>query len=102
VRAAAASALARTLREPEQTAARTARAFERAQALFGLDAYLDSQEGFMRDALAALGPTAPRGERHGAATRGRETTHDREMLTNRNGDERPCLGEGISRHPQSS
>jgi glycosyltransferase involved in cell wall biosynthesis len=49
----AARALARTLREREQTAARVARAFERAQA-FGLGPYLDEQERFVKDALAAL------------------------------------------------
>jgi glycosyltransferase involved in cell wall biosynthesis len=52
--AAAAAALLRTLREREQTAARVRRAFERAQTLFGLEPYLDAQERFVLDALAAL------------------------------------------------
>ncbi|HYM54652.1 MAG TPA: glycosyltransferase, partial [Solirubrobacteraceae bacterium] len=51
---AAAAALARTLREREQTSVRVARAYERARGLFGLDAYLDAQERFVIDALAAL------------------------------------------------
>lgn len=52
---AAAAALARTLREQGgETAARVARAYERAQA-FRLGAYLDEQELFVRDAHAALG-----------------------------------------------
>jgi glycogen(starch) synthase len=55
---AAASALARTLTEVEQTAARVERAYERAQA-FRLGAYLDEQEQFVSDAYAAL---------HGAAS----------------------------------
>jgi glycogen(starch) synthase len=50
----AAAALARVLREDEQTRARVARAFERAQRMFGLDPYLDEQERFLADALAAL------------------------------------------------
>jgi glycosyltransferase involved in cell wall biosynthesis len=50
---AAAAALARTLRETEQTAARVARARERAQE-FRLAPYLDEQERFVVDALAAL------------------------------------------------
>jgi glycosyltransferase involved in cell wall biosynthesis len=50
---AAAAALARTLRDPEQTAARVQRAYERAQA-FRVEAYLDEQERFVRDALSAL------------------------------------------------
>jgi glycosyltransferase involved in cell wall biosynthesis len=49
--AAAAARLARVLREDEQTAARVARAFERAQA-FRLGPYLDRQEQFVLDALA--------------------------------------------------
>jgi len=52
--AGAATALARTLREPEQTAARVRRAFERAQRMFGLGSYLDDQERFVLDALDAL------------------------------------------------
>jgi glycosyltransferase involved in cell wall biosynthesis len=52
--AAAAAALARTLSEREATAARVARAFERARALFGHGAYLDAQERFVLDALDAL------------------------------------------------
>lgn len=51
--AAAAAALARVLREPEATAARVARAFERAQA-FRLGPYLDEQERFVLDAYDAL------------------------------------------------
>jgi glycosyltransferase involved in cell wall biosynthesis len=50
---AAATALARTLREGEQTAARVLRARERAQQ-FRLGPYLDEQERFVIDALAAL------------------------------------------------
>jgi glycosyltransferase involved in cell wall biosynthesis len=50
---AAAAALARILREREQTAARVARAHERAQE-FRLAPYLDEQERFVVDALAAL------------------------------------------------
>jgi glycosyltransferase involved in cell wall biosynthesis len=50
---AAASALARTLTEVEQTAARVERAHERAQ-VFRLGAYLDEQEQFVNDAHAAL------------------------------------------------
>jgi len=49
----AAAALARTLREVEQTAARVERAYERAQA-FRLGPYLDAQERFVHDAYAAL------------------------------------------------
>ncbi len=53
----AAAALARTLREPEQTAARVERARERAQE-FRLEPYLGEQERFVLDARAALhGPT---------------------------------------------
>jgi glycosyltransferase involved in cell wall biosynthesis len=52
--AAAAAALARTLREPEQTAARVARAHERAQE-FRLEAYLADQERFVLDALETTG-----------------------------------------------
>jgi glycosyltransferase involved in cell wall biosynthesis len=50
---AAAAALARTLRESEQTLARVARAHERAQ-VFKLAPYLQEQERFVVDALAAL------------------------------------------------
>lgn len=51
---AAATALARVLREEDgETAARVARAHERAQA-FRLGPYLDEQERFVRDAHAAL------------------------------------------------
>ena len=51
---AAANALARTLSEGPQTAARVARAHERAQALFRVGPYLQAQERFVEDALAAL------------------------------------------------
>jgi glycosyltransferase involved in cell wall biosynthesis len=51
--AGAARALARVLREPEHTAARVQRAYEHAQ-LFRLGPYLDAQERFIDDALAAL------------------------------------------------
>jgi glycosyltransferase involved in cell wall biosynthesis len=51
--AAAAAALARTLTEREQTAARVERAFERAQQ-FRVGPYLQEQERFVHDALAAL------------------------------------------------
>ncbi len=50
---AAAAALARTLREGEQTAARVERAHERAQQ-FRIGPYLDAQERFVIDAHAAL------------------------------------------------
>jgi glycosyltransferase involved in cell wall biosynthesis len=50
---AAAAALARTLREGEQTAARVQRAHERAQQ-FRIGPYLDAQERFVIDAHAAL------------------------------------------------
>jgi len=50
---AAAAALARTLRDTEQTAARVGRAYERAQE-FRLEPYLDEQERFVLDALQAL------------------------------------------------
>jgi glycosyltransferase involved in cell wall biosynthesis len=50
---AAAGALARTLREGEQTAARVQRAYERAQA-FRLEPYLEDQERFVLDALSSL------------------------------------------------
>ena len=50
---AAAVALARTLGEPAQTAARVRRAYERAQA-FRLEPYLEQQERFVLDAHAAL------------------------------------------------
>jgi glycosyltransferase involved in cell wall biosynthesis len=53
----AAAALARTLLEPEQTAARVQRAHDRAQS-FRIGPYLDEQEQFVMDALEALrGPT---------------------------------------------
>jgi glycosyltransferase involved in cell wall biosynthesis len=58
---AAAAALVRTLREREATAARVARAFERAQALFGIGPYLDAQERFVLDALDALRQSAQAG-----------------------------------------
>jgi glycosyltransferase involved in cell wall biosynthesis len=58
--AAAAAALARTLGESEQTAARVARANTRARALFGLDPYLDEQERFVEDAHASLQGSYPR------------------------------------------
>jgi glycosyltransferase involved in cell wall biosynthesis len=51
--AGAARALARVLREPEQTAARVQRAYEHAQQ-FRLGPYLDAQERFVDDSLAAL------------------------------------------------
>ena len=50
---AAAQALARTLREHGETAARVARARERAEQ-FRLGPYLDEQERFVTDAFAAL------------------------------------------------
>jgi glycosyltransferase involved in cell wall biosynthesis len=50
----AAAALARTLREGDETAARVGRAFDRAQKMFSLDPYLEAQERFVNDALAAL------------------------------------------------
>ncbi len=52
--AAAAAALARTLTDPQQTAARVQRAYKRAQALFTLEPYLEQQERFVLDAHAAL------------------------------------------------
>ena len=51
--AAAAAALARVLREPEETAARTERAHERAQA-FRLRPAAEAHERFLEDARAAL------------------------------------------------
>jgi len=51
--AAAAAALARTLRETEQTTARVQRAYERSQS-FRLEPYLEEQERFVLDALSAL------------------------------------------------
>ncbi|MHB8531244.1 MAG: glycosyltransferase family 4 protein [Solirubrobacteraceae bacterium] len=54
---AAAAALARTLNEPVQTAARVQRAYERAQD-FTLERYLREQERFVADAAAALGVRA--------------------------------------------
>jgi glycosyltransferase involved in cell wall biosynthesis len=50
----AAAALARTLSEGEETAARVERAHERAQRLFRIGPYLDEQERFVADAHAAL------------------------------------------------
>ena len=50
---AAAAALARTLREPEQTAARVERAYARAQD-YRLEPYLKEQERFVLDAYEAL------------------------------------------------
>lgn len=50
---AAAAGLLRTLGEPEQTAARVARAYERAQA-FRIGPYLDAQEQFVNDAYETL------------------------------------------------
>lgn len=49
----AAAALERTLRDGDGTAARVERAYERAQA-FRIGPYLDRQERFVHDALAAL------------------------------------------------
>jgi glycosyltransferase involved in cell wall biosynthesis len=54
----AAAALARVLLEREQTAARVARAYERAQE-FGIGPYLDEQERFVEDAIAAMQASAP-------------------------------------------
>lgn len=54
--AGAAAALARTLRASDETAARVARARERAQE-FRLDSYLDEQERFVSDAHAMLAET---------------------------------------------
>ena len=51
---AAAVALARTLENKEETSARVARAFDRAQKLFRLGPYLDEQERFVADALATF------------------------------------------------
>ncbi len=51
---AATAALARTLSEPELTAARVARAYERAQR-FGLEPYLEEQERFVSDAATVAG-----------------------------------------------
>jgi glycosyltransferase involved in cell wall biosynthesis len=51
--AGAAAALARTLGRPAETEARVARAYERARG-FSLAPYLDEQERFLADALAAL------------------------------------------------
>ena len=51
--AGAARALARALTETDETAARVDRALERARG-FGLAPYLDAQEAFLGDALAAL------------------------------------------------
>ena len=53
----AAAALARTLLQQEQTAARVERAYERAQT-FRLGPYLDEQERFVIDAYGALGGLA--------------------------------------------
>ena len=49
----AAAALARTLRDSDETQARVARAYERAQT-FRLERYLDEQERFVADSYAAL------------------------------------------------
>ena len=49
---AAAAALARVLLEEEQSAARVERAYQRAQA-FRIAPYLEDQERFVEDALAA-------------------------------------------------
>jgi glycosyltransferase involved in cell wall biosynthesis len=65
---AAAAALARTLSEPEQTAARVRRAHERAQA-FLLEPYLDQQERFVLDAHEALRSPAGPGARSLSAER---------------------------------
>jgi glycosyltransferase involved in cell wall biosynthesis len=54
----AAAALARTLNEREQTAARVERAYEHAQS-FRIGPYLDEQERFVADAYAALTDRAP-------------------------------------------
>ena len=50
----AAVALARTLGNEGETSARVARAFDRAQKLFRLGPYLDEQERFVADTLAAF------------------------------------------------
>jgi glycogen(starch) synthase len=50
----AAVALARTLENEGETSARVARAFDRAQKLFRLGPYLDEQERFVADTLAAF------------------------------------------------
>jgi glycosyltransferase involved in cell wall biosynthesis len=52
--AAAAMALARTLREGMPTTARVGRAYARAQELFRLEPYLEAQERFVHDAFATL------------------------------------------------
>jgi glycosyltransferase involved in cell wall biosynthesis len=52
--AGAAAALARTLGEQEQTAARVMRAHDRAQALYRIGPYLEEQERFVADAHDAL------------------------------------------------
>jgi glycosyltransferase involved in cell wall biosynthesis len=65
---AAARALARTLTEVEQTAARVARAYDRAQ-LFRLASYLDEQERFVIDAHQALRSSASPVERSLSAER---------------------------------
>ncbi len=52
--AGAAAALARTLGEQEETAARVVRAHDRAQTLFRIGPYLDEQERFLADAHEAL------------------------------------------------
>ena len=52
--AAAARALARTLREGPQTTARVKRAHERALAMFAVGPYLDAQERFVEDAAIQL------------------------------------------------
>jgi len=50
----AAAALASVLRDGEQTSARVARAFDRAQKIFQSGPYLNDQERFVIDALAAF------------------------------------------------
>ena len=52
--AGAAAALARVLREDEQTPRPAGAGVDRAQGMFGLGPYLDEQERFLTDALAAL------------------------------------------------
>lgn len=54
---AAAAAMARTLNQPQETAARVRRARERAE-LFSLGPYLDAQERFVREAHSALAGSA--------------------------------------------
>jgi glycosyltransferase involved in cell wall biosynthesis len=66
---AAARALARVLSEPEQTAARVVRAYDRAQS-FRLGPYLDSQERFVLDAFSALRGGIDHANRDQRASRG--------------------------------